>query len=189
MTTATTTMSTLLAGVLLLAGLTACAIDQAPEPPAPASSGRPTFYEDLAQTGAEVDTASAASMISGYRRNNGLSGVSANPLLMKAAAAQARAMASRNQLEHNVAGEFSTRIRGSGYDAKLAAENIGAGYRTLADAISGWRGSPSHRENMLLKGATHFGIAAAYAPGSKYKVFWALILAAPDKPSTSGKRG
>jgi hypothetical protein len=24
------------------------------------------------------------------------------------------------------------------------------------------------------------GIAAAYAPGSKYKVFWALILAAPD---------
>ena len=34
---------------------------------------------------------------------------------------------------------------------------------------------------MLLKGATRMGIAAVYAPKSKYKVFWALILAAPDE--------
>jgi hypothetical protein len=33
---------------------------------------------------------------------------------------------------------------------------------------------------MLLKGATRMGIAAVYAPQSKYKVFWALIVAAPD---------
>jgi hypothetical protein len=25
------------------------------------------------------------------------------------------------------------------------------------------------------------GIAAVYAPGTKYKVFWALVLAAPDE--------
>jgi hypothetical protein len=36
---------------------------------------------------------------------------------------------------------------------------------------------------MLLTGATRMGIAAVYAPGSKYKVFWALILAGPeDRP-------
>ena len=51
---------------------------------------------------------------------------------------------------------------------------------TLAEAFSGWRDSPPHRANMLLKDATQMGIAAAYAPGSKYKVFWALILAAPS---------
>jgi hypothetical protein len=34
---------------------------------------------------------------------------------------------------------------------------------------------------MLLNGATRMGIAAVYAPKSKYKVFWALILAAPDE--------
>jgi hypothetical protein len=28
------------------------------------------------------------------------------------------------------------------------------------------------------------GIAAVYAPGSKFKVFWALILAAPDEKRT-----
>ena len=37
---------------------------------------------------------------------------------------------------------------------------------------------------MLLKGATRMGIAAVYAPDSKYKVFWTLIVAAPD-----GKKG
>jgi len=34
---------------------------------------------------------------------------------------------------------------------------------------------------MLKSGATHMGIAAVYAPGSKYKVFWTLILAAPEQ--------
>ena len=62
-------------------------------------------------------------------------------------------------------------------------ENISAGYHTLAEAFSGWRDSPSHRANMLKSGVTRMGIAAVYAPGSKYKVFWALILAAPDRPS------
>jgi uncharacterized protein YkwD len=50
----------------------------------------------------------------------------------------------------------------------------------LAEAFSGWRDSPPHRENMLLKGATRIGIAAVYTPRSKYKVYWALILAGPD---------
>ena len=62
----------------------------------------------------------------------------------------------------------------------MAAENISAGYHTLAEAFSGWRDSPPHRANMLLSGASRMGIAAVYAPNSKYKVFWALILAAPD---------
>ena len=67
------------------------------------------------------------------------------------------------------------------YDAKTAAENISAGYHTLAEAFSGWRDSPPHRANMLLKGATRMGIAAVYTPSSKYKVYWALILAEPDE--------
>jgi hypothetical protein len=33
---------------------------------------------------------------------------------------------------------------------------------------------------MLHSGVTKMGIAAVYSPKSKYKVFWALILAAPD---------
>ena len=100
---------------------------------------------------------------------------------MKLADAQARAMAGRDKLDHNVVRGFNERLKSQGYRAATAAENIGAGYHTLAEAFSGWRDSPPHRANMLLNGATRMGIAAVYAPKSKYKVFWALILAAPDE--------
>jgi uncharacterized protein YkwD len=163
-----------LACALVTVLLAACAADRDPPP------GEPSFYRSMAAADAKLDAATAASMISGYRANNGLTAVSVDAELMKLAEAQARAMASRDKLDHNVIRAFGDRLKTSGYDAKFAAENIGAGYHTLAEAFSGWRDSPPHRQNMLLKGATRIGIAAAYAPSSKYKVFWAMILAAPD---------
>ena len=63
---------------------------------------------------------------------------------------------------------------------RVAVENIGAGYHTLAEAFSGWRDSPPHRANMLNGSVTRMGIAAVYTPKSKYKVYWALILATAD---------
>jgi uncharacterized protein YkwD len=163
-----------LAALLGLALLGACAGDRDP------STAEPSFYRSLAQKDAQVDAASAASMISGYRVNNGLTPVSVDPELMKLAQAQAEAMASRDKLDHNVVRSFNERLKQQGYRARGAAENIGAGYHTLAEAFSGWRDSPPHRANMLLDGATRMGIASAYAPNSKFKVFWALILATPD---------
>ena len=145
-----------------------------------APKGEPSFYRNLAQPGAQLDTAAAASMISGYRANNGLPAVAIDAELTRLAAAQAQVMAQRDRLDHNAGKPFVARLKASGYDAKTAAENISAGYHTLAEAFSGWRDSPPHRANMLLKGATRIGIAAVYTPGSKYKVYWALILAEPD---------
>jgi uncharacterized protein YkwD len=141
----------------------------------------PSFYRSLAEAGAEGDAATAASMISGYRSNNGLGAVTVDPELMQLAQAQAQAMASRDKLGHDVSGSFNDRLKSRGYRAKAAAENVSAGYHTLAEAFSGWRDSPPHRANMLLNGATRMGIAAVYVPNTKYKVFWALILAAPDE--------
>jgi uncharacterized protein YkwD len=71
-------------------------------------------------------------------------------------------------------------LTSAGYPATLAVENVGAGYHTLAEAFSGWRDSPSHRANMLKAGVTKLGIAASYAPNTKYKVFWTLILASTE---------
>jgi uncharacterized protein YkwD len=141
---------------------------------------QPAFYVSMANPAARLDAAMAASMISGYRRNNGLGAVEVDPLLMKAAEAQSQAMAGRNKLDHNVAGPLDKRIRASGFDAATAVENVSAGYHTLAEAFSGWRDSPPHKANMLARGMTKMGIAAVYAPNTKYKVFWTLILAAPD---------
>lgn len=144
------------------------------------ATGQPTFYRSLAQAGVQVDAKIAASMISGYRKNNGLGPVSLDSGLAQIAEQQARAMARRDKLDHNAGGSLADRMKASGYRYKVGAENIGAGYHTLAEAFSGWRDSPPHRANMLLKDVTRVGIAAIYEPSSKYKVFWALVLAAPD---------
>jgi uncharacterized protein YkwD len=162
--------------VALLA-LAGCAAEYTP-------TGQPSFYASLARPGAKVDAAAAASMISGYRANNSLPAVTLDPELTRLARSQAEVMAQRDKLDHAAGKPFIGRLKASGYDAKTAAENIGAGYHTLAEAFSGWRDSPPHKANMLLKGATRMGIAAVYTPKSKYKVYWALIMAEPE----DGKR-
>jgi uncharacterized protein YkwD len=167
------------AGALALAALAGCAFGDR-DPP----SGQPSFYRSLASPGAELDVAAAQSMISGYRQNNGLAPVTLDPMLTRLAQEQAKIMAERDKLDHSAGRPFKERINASGYNAKVAAENISAGYHTLAEAFSGWRDSPPHRANMLLRGATRMGIATVYAPNSKFKVFWALILAAPDDKRT-----
>ena len=163
-----------LCAVVLTAAVAGCA-DNAPP------SGQPSFYRDLAQAGAVLDADAAQSMISGYRANNGLPPVTIDPELMQLAAAQAQTMAAKGKLEHDAGQPFQECIQKSGFDAAVAVENIAAGYHTLAEAFSGWRDSPPHRANMLNASVTKMGIAAVYTSKSKYKVFWTLILASPDK--------
>ncbi|MDQ0506323.1 CAP domain-containing protein [Xanthobacter agilis] len=142
---------------------------------------QPAFYTNLAKTGKPVDAEAAASMISDYRTARGLSPVTIDPVLSQVAQGQANAMARADTLSHEVGGRsFVQRMKASGYDAKQAVENVGAGYHTLAEAFSGWRDSPPHNKNMLTPGVTRMGIATANAPNSKYKVYWALVLAQPD---------
>ena len=141
---------------------------------------QPAMYVNMAEPGARLDQQAAASMISQYRQNNGLGGVVIDPELVKLAEAQSQAMAGRNRLDHDVRAPLPKRLAEAGYPATLAVENVSAGYHTLAEAFSGWRDSPPHKANMLKSGVTKLGIAASYAPNTKYKVFWTLILASID---------
>jgi len=165
----------MLCALLIALGLAGCASE-----PETQNNELPSFYVSLASTRAEVDAKAAASMISGYRRNNGLGPVTLDKELMRLAREQAGAMAAHNEMGHNVGTSFSERIRNSTVRASAVVENVAAGYHTLAEAFSGWRDSPGHRANMLNPDVTRMGIAAVYAPGSKYKVFWTLILASPN---------
>jgi uncharacterized protein YkwD len=157
-------------GFLVLGG---CAADVA-------SIDQPSMYVSMASAGARLDSQAAVSMISLYRQNNGLAGLAVDPDLMKLAESQSQAMAGQNKLDHDVKAPLAKRLNASGYPATLAVENVSAGYHTLAEAFSGWRDSPPHRANMLKNGVTKLGIAASYAPNTKYKVFWTLILASSD---------
>jgi len=155
---------------LLLAG---CASEAPVETPA--------MYVNMAEPGAKLDPVVAASMISQYRQNNGLGAVAVDPDLVRLAEAQSGTMAAQNKLDHDVKAPLARRLAAGGYPATVAVENVSAGYHTLAEAFSGWRDSPPHKANMLKSGVTKLGIAASYAPNTKYKVFWTLILASTDR--------
>lgn len=126
-----------------------------------------------------VDAAAAAASISRYRAAHGLGPVSVDPGLARVAAAQARRNAEIGDLSHDVGGEFAARLASLGAaDRARAAENLAAGSATLEATVAQWKASPGHNRNLLMREATHFGLARSDAPGSRLKHFWALVIAA-----------
>lgn len=156
------------------AGLALAGCASAPPPPR-LPEGQPGFYVNLASAGARVDVAAARDMISLYRRNQGLGPLTLDPKLQQAAQAQADAMARAGQVSHGP-GSLPSRLGRFGIDPGRATENVSAGYYTVAEAFSGWRDSRPHNANMLNPHMKRMGIATAYAPGTKYKVYWALVM-------------
>jgi hypothetical protein len=103
-------------GLLTLGG---CAADAPP-------AEQPTMYLSMADGGAKLDSQAAASMISLYRQNNGLGGVTVDPDLMRLAESQSQAMASKNKLDHDAKAPLARRLNDGGYPATLAVENVSA---------------------------------------------------------------
>ncbi|WP_181704638.1 CAP domain-containing protein [Chthonobacter rhizosphaerae] len=155
--------------------LAACQTEKA------AVATKPTFYEDLASPTAQVDQQRALSMINQYRLRNGSGPLSLDPELGRIARAYAREMAAADRMSHSLSDEarLGNRLKANGYAFEAAGENIAAGYRTLAEAFSGWRESPAHDRGMKDRDMTHMGIGTAFNPNSKYKVFWCLIFSRP----------
>lgn len=146
-------------------------------------STTPPFYRNLASPTAVVDAASAVEFISAYRRNNGLPPVEVDPVLEVEARRKAQLMAARDDVKAGLTPgrTLERQLAEIGYRTPHAVENTSAGYRTFAEAFSGWRESGGHNANLLDPKVTRIGIATAYSPRSKYKVFWNLILAAPPE--------
>lgn len=157
---------------LIALGLAGCADTRGTTPP---------MYQDLSRPGVTVSSGVVVEMVAQYRANHGLGALQADPVLMRVAHEQAEAMAKRGSvnLSLNRDRKLSKRLDAAGYRHKAAAENVSAGYRTIAKAFSGWRDSRQHDAVMRHPTATRMGIATAYSPTSKYKVFWNMIVAEP----------
>lgn len=149
---------------------------------APPVATTPGVYQSQSAPGARLDKQAAADMVTEFRRGRGLGPVALDPALNRMAEAQAAAMARSGKLSHDVGGSFKERIAQSGIRNGGMWENIGAGHDNLADAFTGWRSSPPHMKNMLTPKASRIGIAAVHAPGTRYEVFWAMVLSDPDDP-------
>jgi hypothetical protein len=117
-----------------------------------------------------------------YRTGNGLTPVSIDGRLAAFAQAQADAMAASNTLSHDVGGSFASRVQAAGLaDAKIA-ENVAYGAGTEKAVMEQWKNSPAHDANLLMRGATRFGIASARSGGPKPRTYWAMAIAADPPP-------
>jgi uncharacterized protein YkwD len=141
----------------------------------------------LALTAASAAAAesSPAELISNFRLRHGELRVTRDATLDRIALEQARAMAAKDSLDHDVLGRFSGRIAPS--RAGRAAENIAYGYESFDKTLDQWIASSEHRKNLLLHNASRVGIASA-RDGSGRRTYWAMEIAGDyEKPPARGK--
>ncbi|MGL4635694.1 MAG: CAP domain-containing protein [Beijerinckiaceae bacterium] len=151
--------------------LAACA---APAPP-PATSP-PAMYTSLASASAVLDAGAARDLINGYRRNQNLPPLVLDQGLIAVAARQSAAMAAGGDVSRGARTDVLKRLQADGVKTTKARESVSAGYFTISDAFSGWRGSPVHDATLRLEGARRMGIAAQHRQGSRHHVYWTLIV-------------
>lgn len=141
------------------------------KPPQPADQGTPSFYQRLDAPGAQFDPHAMAGLINAWRSKNGLQPLALDAALSDEAMRGARRDADADRSVH---GTMPALARA---DASHQVARPSAGYRTAAEAFSGWRDSPGLNAAMLDARAKRLGLGAAYKPGSKYGVYWMLIVA------------
>ncbi|KQP23718.1 serine protease [Methylobacterium sp. Leaf102] len=124
-----------------------------------------------------LDEQAAAAAISRYRAQHGLGPVVIDTSLIRAASYQAASNAKAGRLSHEIGGTFDARMAEAGFGRAYAAENLSAGSNTFDEVLARWKSSPEHNKNMLMPQLKRVGIARVDAPGTRYKRFWALVLA------------
>jgi len=130
----------------------------------------------------KADPAEAVRILNAYRAGKGLGPVRLDSTLTAMAQRQSDAMATGDNLSHDAAGSFTSRVHGAGLDAVRAAENLGADYYSTQEAFDGWKKSSGHEVNLSMPQATRIGIALAKNPQTRYGAWWTLVLAGePEK--------
>jgi uncharacterized protein YkwD len=110
--------------------------------------------------------------INTVRRANGAPPWTYNARLEDAARSQARLMAQKNTMSHDLGVTLRQRVTAAGYLGAVG-ENVGKGYKDLQGVIGGWMDSSGHCNTLLSHRFVEFGLAAARGPGGK--LYWAMI--------------
>lgn len=127
-----------------------------------------------------VDPQRAMALINAHRSARGRTALVLDAELNAIAATTAAELARRDRLktEMHTASGLAARL-GNRFRAERAAENLGAGYPTLAAAVDGWKASAPHNENLLNGELTHMGIGLALTDKGQFHSYWVLLLARP----------
>src|SRR3984957_17179182 len=124
---------------------------------------------------------SPSELISSFRLRHGEVRVVRDATLDRIALEQARAMAAKDDLSHDVLGSFTRRIAPA--RAGRAAENIAYGYDSFEKTLWQWIAFSGHRKNLLLHNASRVGIASAKDASGK-RTYWAMVIAGDYEPKT-----
>jgi uncharacterized protein YkwD len=128
----------------------------------------------------QLDSEKARDLINAYRKQKGLKPLKLNAALTEAAKAHSRDLAKWDRISHYGSDGSNPwdRVKRAGYNAKVAAENVGTGQSSLEEVIKGWQASPGHNKNLLLVDIEHMGIALVQDPRTEFKTFWTLVVGA-----------
>ena len=131
---------------------------------------------DYADTSLNVER--ARELINGYRKEKGLKPLTLNVELTNAAKAHSRDLAKWDRISHFGSDGSNPwdRVKRAGYNAKVAAENVGTGQVSFDEVLKGWKESPGHNKNLLMTDVEHMGLALVKEPKSEFKSFWTLVL-------------
>jgi uncharacterized protein YkwD len=124
-------------------------------------------------TGAALATQAFALDINSFRAQHNLPPLKQSAALNGAASSHSSDMARRGNLDHD---GFYQRM--SGYSR--AAENVAYGCADADCTYRMWVNSSGHRQNMLMSGLTHYGLASATAANGRR--YWTLELAGERPP-------
>lgn len=140
-----------------------------------------------AQTAApDPRTARMLELVNAARAESALPALVSEPRLADAACRHARDLARGGPLTHrgSEGSDVGDRLRRSGYDFAMGAENLAAGVATPDETVWLWLGSPGHRRNILTAEFREAGIARVSGAGGE---IWVLVLAAPRAATPSPK--
>jgi uncharacterized protein YkwD len=108
--------------------------------------------------------------------------LTANGRLTQAARDHSADMAARNVFSHTGAGGSTVgqRATAAGYAWSSVAENIAAGYPTVARVVDSWATSPGHCANLMAASLSEAGLACVSGSASTdYSTYWTMLLGRP----------
>ena len=163
------------------------ALNDSPTPPRKADDRAPKGTFERAPSGAladrdysatALDPEKAREAINAYRKQNGLKPLRLNAALTEAAKSHSRDLAKWDRISHFGSDGSNPwdRVKRAGFNAKVAAENVGTGQASIAEVLKGWQNSPGHNKNLLLADADQMGIALVQDPKTEFKTFWTLVV-------------
>ena len=104
------------------------------------------------------------------RERAGLSPLTANQLLAKAAYDKAEAIIAAQKFQHEIDGrKFSSWIKDTGYEYSYAGENLAINFFTSEGTMKAWMDSPTHKSNILNDNFREIGVAVVEYQSDKQK--------------------